>query len=157
MESPALSNSEETLLGHPKGLFVLFFAEMWERFCYYGMRALLVFHISQQFFSNLGDKAQEEASISYGGFTALVYALGIFGGSVADRLLGYRRSIILGGLFMAAGEFMLMVPQKNAFFFGLALLIVGNGLFKPNISTLVGKLYKPGDPRGLTSGPRSHQ
>lgn len=134
-------------MGHPKGLFVLFFAELWERFCYYGMRALLVFHIAEQFFSNMGDKAQAEASASYGGFTALVYALGIFGGTIADRLLGYRRSIVLGGLFMAAGEFMLMVPQKNAFFFGLALLIVGNGLFKPNISTLVGKLYKPGDPR----------
>ncbi len=136
-----------TLLGHPTGLFVLFFAELWERFCYYGMRALLVFHISQQFFSNMGDQAQATASASYGGFTALVYALGVFGGSIADRLLGYRRAIVLGGLFMAAGEFMLMIPQKNAFYFGLALLIVGNGLFKPNISTLVGKLYKQGDPR----------
>ena len=140
-------NEQGTILGHPKGLFVLFFAELWERFCYYGMRALLALHIANEFFSSLGDKAQAEASASYGGFTALVYALGIFGGSIADRLLGYRRSIVLGGLFMAAGEFMLMVPQKNAFYFGLALLIVGNGLFKPNISTLVGKLYKPGDPR----------
>lgn len=140
-------HEHDTLMGHPKGLFVLFFAELWERFCYYGMRALLVFHIAEQFFSNMGDRAQAEASASYGGFTALVYALGIFGGTIADRLLGYRRSIVLGGLFMAAGEFMLMVPQQNAFFFGLALLIVGNGLFKPNISTLVGKLYKPGDPR----------
>ncbi|NOT01850.1 MAG: peptide MFS transporter [Phycisphaerales bacterium] len=140
-------NGNGTILGHPKGLFVLFFAELWERFCYYGMRALLALHIAQQFFGSLDDKAQAAASASYGGFTALVYALGIFGGSIADRLLGYRRSIVLGGLFMAAGEFTLMVPQKNAFYFGLALLIVGNGLFKPNISTLVGKLYQPGDPR----------
>lgn len=139
--------TERSILGHPKGLFVLFFLELWERFCYYGMRALLALHIAQEFFSNLGDRAQAEASASYGGFTALVYALGIFGGSIADRLLGYRRSIVLGGLFMAAGEFALMVSERNTFYFGLALLIVGNGLFKPNISTLVGKLYKQGDPR----------
>ncbi|MBM3988027.1 MAG: peptide MFS transporter [Planctomycetes bacterium] len=148
--------SEKTTLGHPSGLFVLFFAELWERFCYYGMRALLALYIAQQFFSTLnGEEAQAQASASYGGFTALVYALGIFGGSIADRVLGYRRSIVMGGLFMAAGEFLLMIPQgtylgfdqKQVFFFGLALLIVGNGLFKPNISSLVGKLYKQGDPR----------
>jgi proton-dependent oligopeptide transporter, POT family len=145
----AATGSEPTLLGHPRGLFVLFFAELWERFCYYGMRALLALYIADQFFAHLGSKeaAQEAASASYGGFTALVYALGIFGGSIADRLLGYRRSIVLGGLFMAAGEFMLLVPERRAFFFGLALIVVGNGLFKPNISTLVGKLYKQGDPR----------
>jgi POT family proton-dependent oligopeptide transporter len=140
--------------GHPKGLYVLFFAELWERFCYYGMRALLALYIADQFF-RADPEAQAKASGSYGGFTALVYALGVFGGAVADRLLGYRRTIVVGGLFIAAGEFMLMVPagnylgfdQKQLFFFGLALLIVGNGLFKPNISTLVGKLYKPNDPR----------
>ncbi|MCY3001996.1 MAG: peptide MFS transporter [Planctomycetota bacterium] len=154
--SQSTDASEKTILGHPAGLFVLFFAELWERFCYYGMRALLALYIAQQFFSHLnGDDAQAQASASYGGFTALVYALGIFGGSIADRVLGYRRSIVMGGLFMAAGEFMLMVPQgsymgfdqKQVFFFGLSLLIVGNGLFKPNISSLVGKLYKQGDPR----------
>ncbi len=149
-------SNEPKWLGHPRGLFVLFFAELWERFCYYGMRALLALYIAEQFYKHLnGDAAQEAASASYGGFTALVYALGIFGGSIADRILGYRRTIVLGGLFMAAGEFMLMVPegnyfgfdQKQLFFFGLSTLIVGNGLFKPNISSLVGKLYKPGDPR----------
>jgi POT family proton-dependent oligopeptide transporter len=157
MSSQAVAaTSPESKGGHPAGLFVLFFAELWERFCYYGMRALLALYIAQQFFSHLnGDDAQAQASASYGGFTALVYALGIFGGSIADRVLGYRRSIVMGGLFMAAGEFMLMVPQgsymgfdqKQVFFFGLSLLIVGNGLFKPNISSLVGKLYKQGDPR----------
>lgn len=148
--------TEKSLLGHPAGLFVLFFAELWERFCYYGMRALLALYIAQQFFGTLTkEDAQAQASASYGGFTALVYALGIFGGSIADRLLGYRRSIVMGGLFMAAGEFLLMVEpgshfgfdQKQLFFFGLSLLIVGNGLFKPNISSLVGKLYQQGDPR----------
>jgi len=150
------ASAEKTLLGHPTGLFVLFFAELWERFCYYGMRALLALYIAQQFFTQLdGDAAQAEASKSYGGFTALVYALGIFGGTIADRMLGYRRTIVLGGLFMAIGEFLLMVPagnyigfdQRQVFFFGLSVLIVGNGMFKPNISTLVGKLYKQGDPR----------
>ncbi|MCK6447123.1 MAG: peptide MFS transporter [Planctomycetes bacterium] len=154
--TPAQGHEGPTLLGHPAGLFVLFFAELWERFCYYGMRALLALYIAQAFFSELDpESAQSSASASYGGFTAMVYALGIFGGSVADRILGYRRTIVLGGLFIAAGEFFLMVPkgahfgfeQKEIFFFGLALLIVGNGLFKPNISSLVGKLYKQGDPR----------
>jgi POT family proton-dependent oligopeptide transporter len=154
--SSASQPAESTVLGHPPGLFVLFFAELWERFCYYGMRAILAFYIADQFYRQLsGDEAQEAASASYGGFTALVYALGIFGGSIADRLLGYRRTIVLGGLFMAAGEFLLMVPagdhfglpQRQVFFFGLSMLIVGNGLFKPNISSLVGKLYKQGDPR----------
>jgi len=131
-----------TLLGHPRGLFVLFFAELWERFCYYGMRALLALYVVAQF-----HKPQEQASIRYGAFTALVYALGIFGGSIADRLLGYRRSIVVGGLVMAAGLFLLMVPNEDMFLLGLATIIVGNGLFKPNISTIVGKLYRPGDPR----------
>ena len=131
-----------TLLGHPRGLFVLFFAEVWERFCFYGMRALLVLYVAAQF----GNR-QEEASIRYGAFTALVYALGIFGGTIADRVLGYRRSIIVGGLVMGAGLFLLMVPKEDMFILGLAAIIVGNGLFKPNISTMVGKLYRPGDAR----------
>lgn len=143
------SDEGPTLLGHPRGLFILFFAELWERFCYYGMRALLAIYIAQQFFAHLDkDAAKASASASYGGFTALVYALGIFGGPlIADRLLGYRRTIIVGGLFMAVGEFMLMSSSKAMFFMGLSALIVGNGMFKPNISTLVGKLYKPNDAR----------
>ncbi|MFT4512794.1 MAG: POT family proton-dependent oligopeptide transporter [Planctomycetota bacterium] len=128
--------------GHPPGLYMMFFAEMWERFCYYGMRALLALYVVQQF-----HKPQEEASLSFGAFTALVYATGIFGGYVADRVIGYRRSIILGGLVMAAGEFCLLVPTEPMFLLGLAGIVVGNGLFKPNISTLVGKMYEQGDPR----------
>jgi proton-dependent oligopeptide transporter, POT family len=133
---------EKTILGHPSGLFVLFFAELWERFCYYGMRALLVFYVVDQF-----DKTQSDAAVGFGAFTALVYALGVFGGYIADRWIGFRRSILLGGLIMAVGEFMLMKADETWFLAGLATIIVGNGLFKPNISTLVGKLYPQGDPR----------
>ena len=142
--APADQFDGPTLLGHPRGLYVLFFAELWERFCYYGMRALLALYVVAQF-----HKPQEQASIRYGAFTALVYALGIFGGTIADRLLGYRRSIVVGGLVMAVGLFVLMMPNEEMFLLGLATIIVGNGLFKPNISTIVGKLYRPGDPRQL--------
>jgi POT family proton-dependent oligopeptide transporter len=128
--------------GHPPGLYMMFFAELWERFCYYGMRALLALYVVQEF-----GKPQNQASLSYGAFTALVYATGIFGGYVADRVLGYRRSILLGGLIMAGGEFLLLIPTETAFLWGLATIVVGNGLFKPNISTLVGKLYGKDDPR----------
>jgi dipeptide/tripeptide permease len=137
------SAPEKTILGHPRGLFVLFFAELWERFCYYGMRALLAVYVAEQF--TQGDRSA--ASGMYGAFTALVYALGFFGGTIADKYLGYRRAIIVGGVLMAAGEFMLMIPTEEMFLMGLAVLIVGNGLFKPNISTMVGKLYKQGDAR----------
>lgn len=133
---------ERTVLGHPSGLFVLFFAELWERFCYYGMRALLVFHLIAVF-----GKTSAEAAVVYGAYTALVYALGVFGGYVADRVLGYRNSILMGGLIMAIGCFTLLSHDETWFQVGLATIIVGNGLFKPNISTLVGKLYKQGDPR----------
>ncbi len=128
--------------GHPPGLWILFFAELWERFCFYGMRALLAVYVADLFLVQ-----QSEASKVYGAFTALIYATGIFGGVIADRVLGFRRSIVLGGLVMASGCFLLVVRDKDMFLFGLSLLIVGNGLFKPNISSLVGKLYVPGDPR----------
>jgi POT family proton-dependent oligopeptide transporter len=142
-QAPAANyDNEPTWLGHPRGLFVLFFAELWERFCFYGMRALLALYVVQQF-----HKPQADASVSYGAFTALVYVLGVFGGSIADKVLGYRRSIVLGGVLMAIGEFLLMVPTESMFLVGLAVMVVGNGLFKPNISTLVGKLYKQGDVR----------
>jgi POT family proton-dependent oligopeptide transporter len=128
--------------GHPPGLWILFFSELWERFCYYGMRALLAVYVADLFLVQ-----QSEASAKYGAFTALIYATGIFGGVIADRVLGFRRSIVLGGVVMAAGCFLLVVRNQDTFLLGLALLIVGNGLFKPNISSLVGKLYAPGDPR----------
>jgi POT family proton-dependent oligopeptide transporter len=132
-----------TLLGHPTGLFGLFFVEMWERFSYYGMRALLVFYMTKDFLQY----SDSTANAVYGAYTSLVYMSPFFGGLLADRLLGARRAIILGGLLMAAGQFMLTVPDRWAFFAGLALLVCGNGFFKPNISTIVGSLYKPDSPK----------
>src|SRR5574344_3163118 len=135
-------------LGHPRALGNLFGTEFWERFMYYGMRAMLAVHVASAFFAHLsGAAAREQASLTYGGFTSLVYMTGIAGGFVADRILGYQRSIMLGGAMMAAGSFMLMAPDLTTFLVGLAVIVVGNGLFKPNISTMVGKLYAPGDAR----------
>jgi POT family proton-dependent oligopeptide transporter len=111
------------------------------------MRAMLAVHVATAFFSHLGDKANAQASLTYGGYTSMVYMTGILGGYIADRFLGYQRSIMLGGATMAVGMFMLMAPDLTTFLIGLAVLVVGNGLFKPNISTMVGKLYAPGDAR----------
>jgi len=135
------------ILGHPKALWQLSNIEMWERFAYYGMRALLAVYVATTFFGHLGEQANSEASLVYGGYTALVYATGIIGGYIADHVLGYQRSILLGALIMAAGLFVLLIEDLHWFLVGLALIVAGNGLFKPNISTMIGKLYVPGDVR----------
>jgi POT family proton-dependent oligopeptide transporter len=132
-----------TLFGHPTGLFTLFFAEMWERFSYYGMRALLVLYMIKGFLRY----TDSEAYAVYGAYTALVYASPFLGGMIADRLLGARRAVIVGGLLMAAGHLFMTVENTFAFFGALSLLICGNGFFKPNISTIVGSLYPQGSPR----------
>ena len=132
-----------TLFGHPTALFVLFFAEMWERFSYYGMRALLVYYMIKGF---LGYSDEEAYSI-YGNYGAMVYATPFIGGMLADRLLGARKAVILGGILMAAGHLLMTIETSSAFFLALALLICGNGFFKPNISTIVGKLYPQGSPK----------
>jgi proton-dependent oligopeptide transporter, POT family len=131
------------LLGHPAGLFTLFFAEMWERFSYYGMRALLVFYMTKGFLG-YGDS---DAYAVYGAYTALVYMAPFFGGMLADRLLGPRKAVIFGGLLMAAGHLLMTVETSLGLFTALALLICGNGFFKPNISTIVGSLYPKGSVR----------
>jgi POT family proton-dependent oligopeptide transporter len=120
---------------------------MWERFAYYGMRALLAVYVATTFFGHLGDQANAEASLVYGGYTALVYATGIIGGYIADHVLGYQRSILLGAIIMAAGLFVLLIEDLTWFLVGLSLVVAGNGLFKPNISTMIGKLYAQGDVR----------
>ena len=135
-------------LGHPRGLWMLFSSEFWERFAYYGMRALLAVYVATAFFGMLPEgEARAKASLTYGAYTALIYATGIFGGSIADRYLGYRHAILLGGALMAAGLFLLLIPDLTWFLVGLAVIVVGNGLFKPNISTMVGQLYAPDDVR----------
>ena len=134
------TKNSSTLLGHPTGLFTLFFAEMWERFSYYGMRALLVFYMTKGFLGYNDNRAYTV----YGAYTALVYMTPFIGGLLADRLLGQRIAVIIGGLLMAAGHLIMGVENPNAFYLAMALLIVGNGFFKPNISTIVGTLYPPG-------------
>ena len=134
------------VMGHPRPLWMLFMTEFWERFAFYGIRWALVLYIVAQFH---GGSATGEASANqtYGAYLALVYAAAIFGGYVADRVIGYQRSILLGAVIMAAGLFMIAMPSEQVFKLGLATIIAGNGLFKPNISTMVGKLYAVGDER----------
>ena len=151
MESPAGNGGTppppfDQFLGHPKPLWMLFMAEFWERFAFYGIRWAMVLYIVAQFHG--GDASgQKPASEMYGAYLALVYAGAIFGGYVADKLIGFQRSILLGAVFMAIGLFMLASPTELLFKLGLATIIVGNGLFKPIISTMVGKLYFQGDAR----------
>jgi POT family proton-dependent oligopeptide transporter len=127
--------------GHPKGLYVCFGAEMFERLCYYGMRGLLVLYLTKALLQ--GDT---EAIGIYGAYTALVYAAPVWGGKLADSVLGYRRAIVFGGIVMAIGEFMILGGNEFWLFLGMSAIIIGNGYFKANISTVVGKLYKDGDP-----------
>ncbi|HPO12423.1 MAG TPA: peptide MFS transporter [Candidatus Hydrogenedentes bacterium] len=126
--------------GHPAGLYFLFFTEMWERFSYYGMRSLLVYYMMKQLMFS-----QEHASSIYGLYTGLVYFTPFFGGILADRYLGQRKTVFLGGIIMAIGHFLMAV--QSLFYPAMAFLIIGCGAFKPNISTQVGGLYEAGDPR----------
>ncbi len=140
---------------HPKALFVLFFAEMWERFSYYGMRALLVLYMTKVLFMDLAQNvAETQAYGIYGSYTAMVYLFPVIGGLVADQLLGFKKTIIWGGILMAMGHFTLALQGIESlegnmpfFFAALALIIVGNGFFKPNISSFLGTFYDPNDAR----------
>jgi POT family proton-dependent oligopeptide transporter len=145
--------SKRELLGHPIGIYILFLTEMWERFSYYGMRAVLILYMTN--FLMKGDKW---AGGIYGDYTGLVYLTPLLGGFLSDRYLGMQRAILLGCLTMAAGQFCLgmhgaggngpaAAESLGLFWIGLILLILGNGFFKPNMSALVGQLYEPGDPR----------
>ena len=139
-------NSEATLFGHPTGLFYLFFAELWERFSFYGMRALLTLYMVEEIFKSLSNRDFATAAV-YASYGSLVYASTVIGGQVSDKILGMRSSIFLGGVLMAIGHFVLAIENDIAFFLALAFIIVGNGFFKPNISTFVGALYEDGDVR----------
>jgi POT family proton-dependent oligopeptide transporter len=139
--------NQRTVLGHPSGLFVLFFTEMWERFSYYGMRALLVLFLVASVFDEGWGWDRADALTLYAFYTGLVYVTPIFGGLIADKITGYRKAVVIGALLMTLGHAsMAMEGITDIFFYlGLVLLIVGNGMFKPNISSMVGKLYKTED------------
>lgn len=127
---------------YPRQIWSLFFSEMWERFCFYGMRGMLtVFMISELLFN------EEKANLQYGATQAFVYAFTFIGGLFADKILGFRKSLFWGGLLMITGSCILAYDPKAFFFLGIAFTIIGTGFFKPNISTMVGSLYKSGDVR----------
>ena len=143
----AAARTDGELAGHPRGLATLFFTEMWERFSYYGMRALLVlFMVDQVEDGGLGF-SDETATAVYGLYTAAVYLVALPGGWIADRLWGAQRAVWFGGIVIMCGHFVLAIPGLASFFGGLILVVLGTGLLKPNISALVGELYRAGDPR----------
>ncbi len=146
MSKSIISTEEQQLFGHPKGLFYLFFAELWERFSFYGMRALLTLYMVEEIFKSLSNRDYATAAV-YASYGSLVYASTVIGGQISDKILGMRSSIFFGGILMAVGHFVLAIENDIAFFLALAFIIVGNGFFKPNISTFVGSLYKDGDVR----------
>ncbi|CAE6891267.1 peptide MFS transporter [Vibrio alginolyticus] len=147
-------SNQHQYFGHPRGLFLLFGTELWERFSYYAMRAILVLYLTDTTMNGGLGWSTKDALDLYGIYTGLVYITPLIGGYLADNYLGQRRSILLGGALMAIGQFTLALPADalglgslHTFYLGLALLIAGNGLFKPNISTMVGDLYNEGDNR----------
>ncbi len=149
-----LMSNQHQYFGHPRGLFLLFGTELWERFSYYAMRAILVLYLTDTTMNGGLGWSTKDALDLYGIYTGLVYITPLIGGYLADNYLGQRRSILLGGALMAIGQFTLALPADalglgslHTFYLGLALLIAGNGLFKPNISTMVGDLYNEGDNR----------
>jgi len=133
-------------LGHPRPLWMLFMSEFWERFAFYGIRWAMVLYVVAKFYHGAAT-GEKPANELYGAYLALVYAGAIFGGYVADKIIGYQRSTLLGAVIMACGFFMISIEDPNVFKLGLATIIVGNGMFKPVISTLVGKLYAQSDVR----------
>ncbi len=135
-------NDEKRFFGHPRGLSTLFFTEMWERFSYYGMRGFLILYMTKA----LGFTDQH-AGLAYGNYVSSVWLTPIIGGFIADRWLGQYRSVLLGGIIIALGHFTLAFPGLSFLYVGLTLIVLGTGLLKPNISTLVGSLYEPGDER----------
>src|SRR2546423_3165600 len=140
--TPQPSRVQRTFLGHPVGLYVLFFTEMWERFSYSGMRALLILYMVNYF-----KWSQKEASTIYKVYTSFVYVTPIIGGYLADRYLGNRRAVIIGAVLMAIGHFLMAFEEFPIFLSALIFLILGNGMFKPNMSTQVGRLYPANDGR----------
>lgn len=141
-EAPALSEIQNFEGKYPKQIWYLFLTEMWERFCFYGLRGMLtVFMVTQLLVP------EKEANLQYGAIQAFIYAFTFIGGLFADKILGFRKSLFWGGILMIAGSFIIAASPKDFFYIGTCFTIVGTGFFKPNISTMVGDLYKPGDSR----------
>ncbi len=141
------ARADRSFFGHPRGLATLFFTEMWERFSYYGMRALLILYMTAGVeHGGLGFPVPKAGAV-YGLYTAMIYLLSLPGGWVADRLTGQRRAVLYGGILIALGEFSLVAPGTGFFYLGLVVLVLGTGLLKPNVSTIVGRIYAPGDAR----------
>jgi len=143
--------NQRELFGHPVGLYVLFFTEMWERFSYYGMRALLTLYMTAKTLENdpqsgLGWTTTEALAL-YGWYTMLVYVMSIPGGFIADRLIGQKKAVTIGAILLTAGHGVLAIDAIWAYYTGLGLVILGVGMLKPNISTMVGGLYKQNDIR----------
>jgi proton-dependent oligopeptide transporter, POT family len=147
MQSTLETHTDTRFFGHPRGLATLFFIEMWERFSYYGMRAILILFMTDAVVKGGLGLPVVKAGAIYGFYTAMVYLMGLPGGWVADRIFGQRRAVLYGGILIIAGEFALMTPGTAGFYSGLGLLIFGTGLLKSNASTMVGQLYAPGDRR----------
>ncbi|MBZ9778013.1 peptide MFS transporter [Psychroflexus sp. CAK8W] len=149
MEDTVKPAYKKELFGHPAGLYILFFTELWERFSYYGMRAILTLYMLAKVSSDNPGLGWEEgkALATYGWYTMLVYVVSIPGGIIADKILGQKKSVMIGGWLLVAGHGVLSIEQDWAFFSGLLLIVLGVGMLKPNISTMVGGLYKEGDVR----------
>ncbi len=136
-----------TFFGHPRGLATLFFTEMWERFGFYGMRALLILFMTAPAVTGGLALPVAQAGVIYGTFTAMVYLLSLPGGWLADNILGQRKAVLYGGILIAAGYYSMAIPGQTAFYIALSLVAMGTGLLKPNVSTIVGGLYPENDPR----------
>ena len=147
MSEPLAAPLDRGFFGHPRGLSTLFFTEMWERFSYYGMRAFLILYMTAPAASGGLGFADARAASIYGTYTGSAWGASILGGLVADRLLGQYRSVLLGGVLITAGHFTLAFKALPFFYTGLGLIVLGTGLLKPNVSTLVGSLYAQGDTR----------
>ncbi len=138
---------DRSFFGHPRGLSTLFFTEMWERFSYYGMRALLILFMTATVAKGGLGFTTSKAGAIYGLYTAMVFLFSLPGGWLADRIIGLRRGVLWGGVIIALGHFSMAIPALTTFYLGLALIVIGTGFLKPNISTLVGTLYRPNDAR----------
>jgi POT family proton-dependent oligopeptide transporter len=146
-EVPGVRYGDAQFFGHPRGLATLYFTEMWERFSYYGMRALLILFMTASVEKGGLGFSDAKSGAIYGLYTAMAYMSCLPGGWVADRILGQRKSVLYGGIIIASGHFCMAIPNLTLFYVGLGLIVIGTGLLKPNVSTMVGALYSPEDNR----------